>query len=101
LSDELDEARRLADADRAARAERELAFLERELSRGVGLGGRSRRTASASERARHDITRAIGRVVEKIAAEDATLGQHLAATVRTGTFCAYEPDPRVAVRWDV
>ncbi len=101
LGDELEDARRFDDAERATRAEREIEFLERELSRGVGLGGRVRRAASASERARLNITRAIGRVVEKIAASDATLGQHLEATVHTGTFCVYAPDSRVPVRWDV
>ena len=28
------------------------------------------------------------------------LGRHLALAVRTGTFCAYDPDPRVTAVWD-
>ena len=30
----------------------------------------------------------------------ATLGQHLAATVRTGLVCAYDPSPGSAPRWE-
>jgi hypothetical protein len=37
--------------------------------------------------------------VRKIAAEHPELGEHLPATVRTGTFCAYTPDPRLRIRW--
>jgi hypothetical protein len=27
------------------------------------------------------------------------LGEHLGHTIRTGTYCAYWPDPRVPVAW--
>jgi hypothetical protein len=39
-----------------------------ELQAGVGLGGRSRTTASPTERARLNVTRAIRTAVQKIAA---------------------------------
>ena len=39
--------------------------------------------------------------IRRIADEDAGLGRELETTVRTGTFCAYEPDPRRPVAWDV
>jgi hypothetical protein len=29
------------------------------------------------------------------------LGRELEATIRTGTFCVYEPDPRRPLRWQV
>ena len=32
---------------------------------------------------------------------DENLGRELDATVRTGTFCAYEPDPRRPIKWTV
>src|SRR5216683_3204959 len=52
--------------DLAEHAEREIDALTRELSRAVGLGGRGRRAASASERARQSITKTIKSVVERI-----------------------------------
>jgi hypothetical protein len=99
LRDTLEEARGFNDLERAARAEQEIDFLSNELARAVGLGGRSRAAASAAERARINVTRTIGAVVKKIAAGSPALGQHLAATVRTGFYCSYSPDPRVVVTW--
>lgn len=74
-------------------------FILRELGGGTGLGGRGRRAAAASERARVSVTRALRAVLGRIAAGHDTLGEHLASTIRTGTFCAYEPDPRVPIVW--
>jgi hypothetical protein len=51
LREELEEAKELGRVDRAEQAEEEIEALTRELSRAVGLGGRNRRAASASERA--------------------------------------------------
>jgi hypothetical protein len=67
----------------------------------VGLGGRDRRAASAAERARVNVTRALKREIRRIGDQDARLGRELSTTVRTGTFCAYEPDPRHPVTWEV
>jgi hypothetical protein len=49
----------LHSAERAAQAEEEIDALARELNRAVGLHGRDRRAASASERARVNVNRAI------------------------------------------
>jgi hypothetical protein len=99
LRETLEEAQSFNDLERAARAEHEIDFLSEELARAVGMGGRSRKAASAVERARVNVSRTIGAVVRKIAAGSPALGQHLNATVRTGYFCSYTPDPRVAISW--
>jgi hypothetical protein len=101
LREELDEAERLNDPSRSARARREIDFLGDELARAVGLGGRDRRAASAAERARINVTRTIAAVLKRITAGSPVLGEHLAATVRTGYFCSYSPDPRTPVRWSL
>ena len=93
---DMEQARALGDTERAAQAEFERDFLVRELSRAVGLGGRDRRAASASERARVAVTRAIRHAIASIRDHDRELGAHLDAAIRTGTYCAYAPDaPRV------
>ena len=93
---DMEQARALGDTERAAQAEFERDFLVRELSRAVGLGGRDRRAASASERARVAVTRAIRHAIASIRGHDRELGAHLDAAIRTGTYCAYAPDaPRV------
>jgi hypothetical protein len=51
LREELEEAKAWGNVERAEQVEQEIEALTRELSRAVGLGGRNRRAASASERA--------------------------------------------------
>ena len=74
-------------------------FLVRELSRAVGLSGRNRRASSASERARVAVTRAVRQAIARIGEHDPVLGAHLTRTIRTGTYCAYLPDPRAPAEW--
>jgi hypothetical protein len=100
IEDDIEQARALGDPVRAAQADAERDFLIRELSRAVGLGGRDRRAASTSERARVSVTRAIRHGIARVAEHHPELGEHLDRTIRTGTYCAYVPDPRApAARW--
>jgi tetratricopeptide (TPR) repeat protein len=101
LRAEIEEAEAFNDPERATRAREEMDFIAHELSAAVGLGGRDRPASSAAERARVNVTRALRREIRRIADEDARLGRELETTVRTGTFCAYEPDPRRPVEWQV
>jgi hypothetical protein len=101
LEDEIDEATLNNDPARVEKAEAEKAFLLQELQAAVGLGGRDRPTASAAERARVNVTRAIRSALSRVEEHHPGLGAHLAATVRTGGFCAYAPDPRVPIHWEV
>jgi predicted ATPase len=93
LREELEEAEAFNDPERAARAREELEFIGRELAGAVGLGGRDRKSSSTSERARVNVTRAIRTAVERIGDNDPHLAHHLEGAVRTGTFCAYRPEP--------
>ena len=96
---DIDDARTAGDAVREAQADHERSFLLSELSRAVGLGGRDRRASSASERARVAVTRAVRQAIARIAQHHTALGEHLEHSIRTGTYCAYEPDPRAPVTW--
>jgi tetratricopeptide (TPR) repeat protein len=96
IEDDLEQARALGDVGRESQADSEREFLVRELSRAVGLGGHDRRAASASERARVGVTRAVRKAIASIRGYDPQLGEHLDRAVRTGTYCAYLPDPRAA-----
>jgi hypothetical protein len=100
LRAEVEEAEGCNDPARAARARHELEFLVEELARAVGLGGRDRRAASHAERARLNATRAIRAAVANLARANPALGRHLAATIRTGRYCAYFPDPRAPIAWE-
>jgi tetratricopeptide (TPR) repeat protein len=85
IEDDIEQAGALRDTERAAQAGAEREFLVRELSRAVGLGGRDRRAASASERARVAVTRAIRQGIARIGAHHPELGEHLNGAIRTGT----------------
>ena len=99
IDEDIEQAHADGDGERAAQADAERDFLLRELSRAVGLGGRDRRAASASERARAGVTRAIRQAITRIADHHPQLGEHLTRTIRTGTYCAYMPDPRISTVW--
>jgi tetratricopeptide (TPR) repeat protein len=101
LSEELEEAESFNDPERAAQAREEIDFLETELAGALGLGGRDRKTASSAERARVSVTKAIRSTLKRIGEHDPVLGRELGTTVRTGTFCVYEPDPRRPIVWQV
>jgi hypothetical protein len=100
LEAEIEQARSWNDPERAARIEGELDALTRALASALGLGGRDRRAASDSERARVSVTKAVRSAMRRLEDQHPELGRHLALAVRTGTFCTYDPDPRVPVSWD-
>jgi hypothetical protein len=99
LEAELAEAQAYNDSDRADRLQEEIKFLTRELSNAVGLGGRVRKAASAAERARINVTKAMKSAINKISKSHPALGHHLRQTIRTGTYCSYTPDPRSPISW--
>jgi tetratricopeptide (TPR) repeat protein len=99
IEDDIEEARAKGDSARAVQADAERDLLVRELSCAVGLGGRDRRVGSAAERARASVTRAVRQAVLRIGEHHPSLGTHLDRTIRTGTYCAYDPDPRAPVVW--
>ena len=88
---QLAEAETWNDPARADAIRAEIEALRGELARGLGLGGRTRRAGSAAERARVNVQRRLAETIRRITAAHAPLGDHLAETVRTGTWCSYEP----------
>lgn len=99
IDEDIEEARLLNDCARLVQAETERDFLIRELSRAVGLGGRTRRAGSAPERARVSVTRAIRYALSRLRHHHPTLGEHLDRAIRTGVYCAYLPDSRITTTW--
>jgi predicted ATPase len=100
LRDELAEAKQLGKVEAAEKAEQEIDSLTQELSRAVGLGGRNRRAASASERARQSVTKSIKSALDRIAQGEATLGYLLPQSIKTGFFCSYQPRTDLPIAWE-
>jgi hypothetical protein len=92
LRDQLEEAESFGDQARATRIRDERDRIAEELARGTGLGGRTRRAGAAAERARINVQRRLREAIRRIGEHDAKLGRFLDRAVRTGTFCAYEPE---------
>lgn len=101
LESDREEAERLHDPERAARARLEYDAIAEQLVAAVGRGGRDRRIGSPAERARLNVTRAVKNATGRIARHDQPLGDHLTACVRTGWVCVYRPDVVAPVAWHV
>jgi len=100
LDAELSEAESDNDVARAARVQIERNTFIDELSRGLGLGGRARRSGDPVERARKAVGARIRDCIKHLGAAHPQLGRHLANAVRTGTWCSYEPEQPVDWRID-
>lgn len=101
LEAEIAEAEVWNDVARLSTAREEMRFLAAELQRSLGLSGRNRSFGSDSERARVSATRVIKAALDRIGHQSPELKHHFASTVRTGTYCSYNPDPRLPVRWQL
>jgi hypothetical protein len=99
LEGELVEAQDARDEERLHTLQEEKAFLLRELSQAVGLGGRVRKAGSAAERARINVTKAIKNSIKRIGKSHPALGRHLTQTMKTGVYCVYTPNPHPAITW--
>ena len=79
------------DIHRAARVREEIDALASELAKGVGLGGRGRKASSTAEKARINVRKRILDAISRIREHSPALAKHLERSVRTGTFCSYDP----------
>jgi hypothetical protein len=87
------------DRGRAEAVGLELDLLVDQLAAATGLHGRSRRTGGTAERSRTAVTWRIRAAIRRIEAVHPTLGAHLRVSVRTGTWCSYQPEN--VVEWQV
>jgi tetratricopeptide (TPR) repeat protein len=101
LDDLLDTADDTGDANAAEKLATERDALLNELRRATGLGGRARRQADDAERARINVTRNLKRAIDRIGRTAPVAAEHLAASIRTGSACRYEPGPMGPDRWQV
>ena len=101
LRAEADEALAAGLLETAEAKQTELDQLVAQLAQAFGLGGRDRRAASAAERARLNVTRALRAATAKLAEALPHAGPALDRRIRTGLYCAYEPTDADQVRWIV
>ena len=97
FSTELDEAQRFNDTGRSERLRAEIELVSDELS--VGL--RRRASSDNAERARGMVSKRIRATLDKIHDQDSSLSRHFTASIKTGYFCAYLPDPDHKIVWQM
>jgi TolB-like protein len=100
LQEEIAEAEGHNDIGRTERLRAEFDTLVDSLAAAVGLGGRARRLGNLAERARSTVTWRIRHAHRRVAAAHPVLGRHLANSLRTGTFCTYQPERPVDWRFE-
>jgi hypothetical protein len=87
------------DPARTASAREEATFIERELRRARGLGGRTRRFGGQAERARKAVSNRIRAALRQIEKQHPELATHHGDAIQTGTACVYRPES--APEWDL
>lgn len=95
LREELEGAEQDNDLARAEATRTELDTLTEQLERALGLYGRERKVGDPAEKARTAVTWRIRSAIKKIAESHPELGRHFDASIRTGSFCVYDPELRV------
>lgn len=100
LQEDIAEAEAVHDLARAEQGRDELEALTASLTAAYGLNGRPRRAGDPAERARTTVTSRIRSTISRIEGLHSALGAHLRHAVRTGTFCAYDPETPVAWQLD-
>ena len=91
LRESLEDAETLGDVSGAEAAREELEFISRELAGAFGISGRSRAASSAAERARVNARRRLKDAIGKIGEQLPAAGRYLESTIKTGTYCKYQP----------
>jgi tetratricopeptide (TPR) repeat protein len=84
-----------ADLARLDKAQAERDFLIAELTHALGIGGRRRRMGDDVERARTAVTARIRDAIGRIDRASPAIGEHFRRSVRTGTYCSYDPPAKV------
>lgn len=101
LRSQIDDALATGADEHAQVLQGELDELVSQLAEAFGLGGRARRASSAAERARLNVTRALRTATATLREALPEAGTVLDGRLRTGLYCAYEPDDSDDVRWVV
>jgi hypothetical protein len=47
------------------------------------------------------VSKAVRKALRRIGDAAPALGAHLVATLHTGYYCSYTPDPRAPIDWDI
>ncbi|MCE7996978.1 MAG: hypothetical protein HEP71_33765, partial [Roseivirga sp.] len=95
LREELEEAEDMNNFELASRLSEEYETLVEHLSKSLGLAGETRKVGSSVEKARSAVTLRIKSTIKKIETVHPDLAKHFSRSLKTGTFCSYEPEGKI------
>ena len=101
VDEDIEDATRCNDPERAELARRDRDYLIAELRRAVGLGGRHRSVGSDAERARTSVARSVRYALGRLADHHPAAAAQLTQGISTGVYCSYTPDPLGRTHWRV
>ncbi len=99
LQSNISEAEEMNDITRVSILREEYDAILDHLSTSLGLNGKSREIGSTAEKARSAITWRIRSALKKIEKSHPALAKHLSKSIKTGTFCCYQPE--VNIDWQL
>ncbi len=99
LQIELHEAESFNQTAKVSTLREEYDTLLEELTKSLGLAGKTRKVSSTLEKARSAVTWRIRNSIKKIEHHNPELANHLSKSIKTGTFCSYKPE--VLVDWNL
>jgi predicted ATPase len=100
LQEDIEEAEGNNDHARAHKHQVELDALIDHLTAALAQGGRTRSAGGTVERSRSAVTHRVRAAIRNLEKLHPALGRHLAHSVRTGTYCSYQPEQPVTWRID-
>ena len=92
LQSEIDEAEDMNQIEKSRSLREEYDLILDHLSQSMGLDGKTRKIGSNAEKARSAVTWRIRNTIKKIQKEHPELGKHRSTSIKTGTFCSYQPE---------
>jgi len=95
LQQDIEEAQLMNDIVRSRHLNEEYDNLVDQLSKSLGLGGKQRKIPNHVDKARSAVTWRIRSAIKKINESHEALGKHFAKSLKTGTFCSYNPEKKI------
>jgi hypothetical protein len=87
------------DMRRSVQLSEELEKIRREIASNVGPSGVTRAFVTPTERARTSVQKAIRRALERIDEQAPELAEKLRQSIRTGTYCRFQPTSDLPSTW--
>ncbi len=92
IPEERREAETNNDVGRVTELEEEVAVIEKEIGRAVGLGGRIRKARDERKNLRDSVRNSVNRTIEEIGKDDRVFADHLRDAIDLGAVLRYQPE---------